>query len=274
MLFNIGLFMGLRLNSKLFERVASYAEKCGAKSILHTKSPSLKGVKLAECKIKPLCEDVFEHSFSKRLGRILEQGDIRQNTGDTLKLLKLPKEHAGPLNAADASTYVMNITKKARTKAIAETNPVVAENMRLNPNLVKLSKEEQVSKQVIDDAFKKIAPNAQETVEFRGAVLPKKNGFYEQLTTLKPGATFTEPGFMWTSPDSGYAFGRYASKSLLNLPPTATVKYNIILPKGSKMLCVDRANPETLLPNNSKFKVLHKKQDQEGNIELFLENLI
>lgn len=69
-----------------------------------------------------------------------------------------------------------------------------------------------------------------------------------------------------------YAFLRYAD-TLNCFKSQASIKYHILMPKGSKMLCFDKFNPRTLLKYNSQFKVCNIKKSLNGDIELFLEYL-
>ena len=200
-------------------------------------------------------------------GRPLEYKNFKRRSSDP-KLLELPNGGFGE----DASTYAMNITNKARAIHLAKCNPKIAERMKTHPEAFKLSQEEAISKTILDRAFAKVPPNAVETLEYRGAALPKDHPAYKNLLNLKKGDIYTEPGYTWTSPNQDYAFGRYAD-STGGFKPQASIQYHILLPKGSKMLCVDRFNPETLLRYNSQFKVHNIEKSDNGNIQLFLEYL-
>lgn len=200
-------------------------------------------------------------------GRPLKNRNLNRRASDA-QLIELPNGDLGK----DASTYAMEITRKARFRNLAKSNPVVAERMKTRPDLFALSQESAMSKTILDRAFAKVTPNAVETLEYRGAALPKDSLAYENLLKLKKGDIYTEPGYIWTSPDQGYAFGRYADITG-GLKPQASIKYHILMPRGSKMLCVDRLNPETLLRYNAQFKVHNIEKSDNGNIQLFLEYL-
>ena len=200
-------------------------------------------------------------------GRPLENRNLNRRASDS-QLLKLPNGDLGE----DASTYAMEITRKARFRNLAKSNPVVAERMKTRPDLFALSQEEAMSKTILDKAFAKVTPNAVETLEYRGVALQKDSPAYKNLLRLKKGDIYAEPGYIWTSSDQNYAFGRYADITG-GLKPQASIKYHILMPKGSKMLCVDRLNPETLLRYNSQFKVHNIEKSDNGNIQLFLEYL-
>lgn len=216
--------------------------------------------KIAKYKVK---EDII--NFGKPLENII----LKRRASDP-QLLKLPDD-MGDLGA-DASTYVMNITQKARAVNLAKYNPKVAENMKTKPELFVLSEEELISKKVLDKAFAKVPGNALESIEYRGAAIPKNSIVYQNLVNLKKGDVYIEPGYIWTSPNRNYAFGRYADITG-GFTPQASIKYHIFIPPKSKMLCVDRLNPETLLKYNSKFKVCNIIKHNNGNLDLFLEYL-
>lgn len=198
-------------------------------------------------------------------GRPISCGVMSRRYSDT-ELLRIEGKLDG------AGTDAMGISQKLRAQDIAKENPIVAAKMKENPELFLLSQEEQLSKKILDDAFLKVLPNAFATMEYRGAVIPKPCPLYSYISKLKKGDTYKEVGYMWTSPNREYAFGNYASLGG-QWRPSVSVRYNILLPKGSKMLCVDRANPETLLRRNSQFRVCNILKDEKDNFELFLEYL-
>lgn len=199
-------------------------------------------------------------------GRPLENTNLIRRSNDP-KLLDIKSL------GEDASTYVMNITNKARAINRAKYNPIVAERMKTHPELFALSEEEALSKTVLDRAFSSVTPNSVSSIEYRGAALRKDSIEYQNLLKLKKGDIHMEPGYIWTSPNQGYVFNRYADATG-GFKPQASIKYHILMPKGSKMLCVDRLNPETLLRYNSQFKVHNIQKSDNGNIQLFLEYLL
>ena len=255
----------------LADDVARYLRACGKRSILEIKPPKnndLIGLKIAEDSIFDTCEFSY---YIRHFGRQVDIKPLKRTDYNTIKsLLALPKEMAGGIGdfpSCDASTYMMDITSKMRRLSLAKTNPKIAERLRLHPELIKLTEEEAVSLKVIEDAFKKIKPNIVDTIEYRGCTLSTKSPFYKQIFELKIGDVYTEPGYIWTSADPHYAHGRYAAKTLLT---NASIRYHILLPKGTKMLCADRVNTETLLKGDFKVTDIIKDGD---DIELFVEHI-
>lgn len=272
--------------------VARYVKACGKRSILETKPLAI--TKDTVFAYKPNYDKAFS-SWEKSLlaegygvqeartvakeavnktmtdfGRPLESSIFSSNMRRTSD----PKLLDSPLFAfgEDASTYAMEITKKARAVNRAKYNPFVAEKMRTSPELFALDETERLSKNVLDKAFTNVKPNSTTTVEYRGALIPKNSVDYQNITKLKKGDIHTEQGYIWTSPESGYAFGRYSVKPLGD-SGKASIRSHILLPEGSQTLHVDRFNPETLLGYNSQFKVCNIKKEANGDIELFLEYL-
>ena len=134
--------------------------------------------------------------------------------GRPLEYTPLPRRYEDPKLldmgslGEDASTYVMNITNKARGINRAKYNPIVAERMKTNPELFAISEEEALSKTILDRAFAKVQPNSVESMEYRGAALRKDSIEYQNLLKLKKGDIHMEPGYIWTSPNQGYVLGR------------------------------------------------------------------
>lgn len=226
------------------------------RELLENRYNSQTAQKLAKLKVK---EDMITW------GKPLENTNLIRRSSDP-KLLDIKSL------GEDASTYAMNITNKARGINRAKYNPIVAERMKTNPELFALSEEEILSKTVLDRAFSSVTPNTVSSIEYRGATLRKDSTEYQNLLKLKKGDIHMEPGYIWTSPNQGYAFSRYADATG-GFKPQASIKYHILMPKGSKMLCVDRLNPETLLRYNSQFKVHNIQKSDNGDIQLFLEYL-
>ena len=254
----------------LADDIARAARLCGKRSILEIKPPKnndLIGLKFAEDSIFDTCEFSY---YIRHFGRQVDIKPLKRTDYNTIKsLLALPKEMAGGIGdnpTCDASTYMMDITSKMRVLSLAKTNPELAERLRARPELVEFTEEEAVSLKVLEDAFKKIKPNPVDTIEYRGCTLSTESPFYKQISELKIGDVYTEPGYIWTSADSGYV-DRYAAKTLLT---NASIKYNILLPKGTKMLCADRVNTETLLKGDFKVTDIIKDGD---DIELFVEHI-
>lgn len=226
---------------------------------------------------KELLENGYNSQTAQKLAKLKVAEDMT-TWGRPLEYTTLPRRYEDPKLldmgslGEDASTYVMDITNKARAINRAKYNPIVAERMKTNPELFALSQEEAASKTILDRAFTKVQPNVVTSMEYRGAALRKDSVEYQNLLKLKKGDTHTEPGYIWTSPNQYYVFRRYADATG-GFKPQASIKYHILMPKGSKMLCVDRLNPETLLNYNSQFKVHNIQKSDNGNIQLFLEYL-
>ncbi len=226
---------------------------------------------------RKLLENGYNSQTAQKISKLKVKEDMI-TWGKPLECTNLPRRYEDPKLldmgslGEDASTYVMDITNKARAIERAKFNPIIAERMKTNPELFALSEEEALSKTILDRAFTKVQPNAVTSIEYRGAALRKDSVEYRNLLKLEKGNIHTEPGYIWTSPNQGYVFGRYADASG-GFKPQASIKYHILMPKGSKMLCVDRLNPETLLSYNSQFKVHNIQKSDNGNIQLFLEYL-
>ena len=271
--------------------VARYAKACGKRSILETKPltitkdtvfaykpnydkalSSWEKYLLAEGHSVQEARTVAKTAVNETMtnfGRPLESSIFSQQLRRTdSNLLNSPLFDFG----IDASTYAMDITRKARAVNRAKYNPFVAEKMRTSPELFALDESQKLSKSILDEAFINVKPNSTATVEYRGALIPKNSVDYQNITKLKKGDIHTEHGYIWTSPDSGYAFGRYSAKPLGD-SGKVSIRSHILLPEGSQTLHVDRMKPETLLGYNSNFKVCNIEKSADGDIDLFLEYL-
>ena len=270
--------------------VDRYAKACGKRSILQTKPVTITKDTIFAYKPnydKALCsweKSLLAEGYSVQAARSNARQIVNYNMtnfGRPLEssvfsssmrrydsvLLDSPIYDIGE----DATTYVMDITKKARFVNRAKYNPFVAEKMQTSPELYTLTEKEKMSKSILDKAFVNVKPNSTTLVEYRGATIPKNSVDYQNIAKLKKGDIHTESGYTWTSPDASYV-GRYSAMTESNFGK-ASINSHILLPKGSQTLHVDRAKPETLLGYNSQFKVCNIKKEANGDIELFLEYL-
>lgn len=252
----------------------AYAKTIGKQNILFTKPPALH-TEVSSLKLIPALQKDAVNISNLPFGRELHTGKIPRRLWDD-GLLILPGIKQGPFGyTEDASSYIMDISGKVRSKEMAKYSKHIANLIKENPKRVELDEIETLSKTVIDNAFKKVPGNPYDCVEYRGALFSPKNVFYnEVLKKLKKGDIYKEPGYLWTSPNKEYAFNNYAPEMARGALPKIAVKYHIMLPKGTKMMPVDRYYPETLLPFNSNFKVWNVKKGDNGNMELFIEKLL
>ncbi|MCQ2755041.1 MAG: hypothetical protein MJ231_08380 [bacterium] len=261
-------------------RVPECAKAWRKSKILQTR-PNLIN-EISELKFRPKLEvadtleiNPFTKYIKEHFGRYIYVSENPRRNPFSGKMLDLPPKYGtgiGGIATADASTYAMDITRKERALELAKTNPTVAKNLADKPYLVELSEEESISKIVLDNAFKNVAPLEENCLEYRGAMLKTNSPFYKQISELKKGDIYREPGYIWTSPDRSYAHGRYSAVSACEdiAQEQASIRYHILLPKGSKMICVDRVNPETLI--KGQFKVCDFIKDG-NNIDLFVEHI-
>ena len=270
--------------------VARYVKACGKKSILETKPITITkdtvfaykpnydkavsswekfllatghGVQGARTLAKDSVNEIMTN-FGRPLEFSIFSSNMRRTSDPSL--LGSPLFGLGE----DASTYAMNITKKARAVNRAKYNPFVAEKMRTSPELFALDETERMSKSILDKAFANVKPNSTMAIEYNGATIPTNSVDYQNIAKLKKGDIHVKPGYTWTTPSEGDV-GRYTAKPYIG--GKASVKSHILLPEGSQTLHVDRFNPETLLGYNSQFKVCNIKKEANGDIELFLEYL-
>ena len=284
--------MGIaRIGLSLLKKTSAFAKTAGKPGILCTKKQKVTADTILA--YKPNYDKAFESYTNalqaeleienkqvvKNLAKTCVKEDMEMWGGSPVGYLrKLPRKKfetyklldIGEGPNVDATTYAMEITRKARYRAIASQNPKIAERQKAMPELVNLTEEEKKSKKVLDEAFDNITPNPEASIEYRGARLFHDNFGYQELLKLKKGDIYTEPGYMWTSPDRGYAFGNYGGEIADRSLPASCIRYNILLPKGSKMLCVDRVKAETLLKYSSKFKVENIQKAENGDINLSL----
>lgn len=272
----------------LTKRAASLVKAAGKQSILQTKPQIFKkGTVLAyepkfnnsvkyymkEMLLDSPLRDIKEvkslarrgvNNDMKTWGRVLELKKEDNRLFD-MKLLDFP---AGKYDWRDgAMSCVMDITNNARVRALAKTNPVVAERMRLRPELFKLKEDEAYGKRLLDKAFSDIPPSKYDAIEYRGVTFTKNSDFHKNFHNMKKGDVITEPGYIWTSQDRGYAFGRYAAK----VDNKISVKYNMLMPKNTKSIRMHGHHNENLMPFNSQYRVCDIVKDEADNMELFLE---
>ncbi|MBR5554975.1 hypothetical protein IKU74_03070 [bacterium] len=252
-----------------------------AKSLLCSKPQKITNIKglryCSEVKTDKLTvNNPFINYIKKHFGRYINVAEVPRRAEFDEQLLELPEKYRGgfgSLSSSDASTYAMEITRKERAIELAKTNPIVAKNLANKPYLVEFSEEELISKEILDKAFKKVEPLKANCMEYRGVMLQTNNPFYKQISKLKKGDIYTEPGYIWTSPDEIYAHGRYSAKTIVEdiAANQASIRYHMLMPEGSRMLCVDRANPETLIKGSFKVCDVIKK---DNDIDLFVEHIL
>ena len=251
-----------------------------AKSLLCSKPQKIANIKglqyCSEVKTDKLTvNNPFINYIKKHFGRYINIAEVPRRAKFDEKLLELPEKYRGgfgSFSADDASTYAMEITRKERAIELAKTNPIVAKNLANKPYLIEFSEEELISKKILDNAFKNVEPIKSNCIEYRGVMLGTNSPFYKQISKLKKGDIYTEPGYIWTSPDKNYAHGRYSAKTIVKdiAKNQASIRYHILMPEGSSMLCVDRANPETLIKGQFKVCDVIKK---DNDIDLFVEHI-
>lgn len=182
-------------------------------------------------------------------------GEMVKRDNPDLSLYQMP-EDATLVTGRGATEYAMGITSIIRT-SIETGKPL------------EFMPEQQTAIDILNNTFNTIPATTGVTMEFRGASVFRNSKSYANYTNLKPGDTYTEDGFIWTSPSKGYAQGGYGNSNELK----ASVKISILVPENSKVLYADRRYPETLFPMDSQFRVIDKKVDADGNIELFVEHI-
>ena len=279
--------IGLAIN--LAKRTANFVKNSGKTSLIQTKPQMFKkGTVLAyEPKynkaVKYYVDDILQDTHlrnpheveslarqavnndMKTWGRVLEFGKEEKPLFD-LELLNFPP---GKYDWYDgAISCAMNITKKARYTELTKTNPVYAQRMRSKPELFKLDEAEAYAKKLLDKAFSQIKPTKYDSIEFRGVKVAKDSEFHKNFEKLKKGDIITEPGYIWTSENRGYAFGNYADKA----DDKVSIKYHMLMPKGTKEIRMYRHHNENLTPYNSQYRVCGILES--GNCkELFLEHI-
>ena len=197
---------------------------------------------------------------------------LKEHFGRDIKLDDLPMRNDNYLvNMPDgcinscAFGYIMDIGSKERAIEFAKFNPQIAKNMELKPHLFNLTEEQEIAKQVLDEAFEKVTPNSTACLVYRGIHLSSTNPAYKILSKLKRGDIYKEP-YIYASVNQNYAFGNYACKSVLH---DVSVKYHILLPEGTKMLCTSSSEESVL---KGMFKVCDVIKDGK-DLEFFVEHV-
>ena len=209
-----------------------------------------------------------QQRFEELTGRNLDfKGEISRKTDYNAEYLNMALNY----NVDDA---IMEITRKARYKKLAETLPYTAKKIKEDPSLVALDEKTTAFKKAFDKQIEKAKPTEFDSIEFRGEILPKSAPFYKMSLNLKKGDIYEHTGYMWTTPTKKY-LENYGG-DIVDKDIAAHVRYNLLFPKGSKMVFQDKCNfaRETILPENTKFRVLDVIKDDDGNIEFFMERLV
>lgn len=209
-----------------------------------------------------------QQRFEELTGRNLDfKGEISRKTDYNAEYLNMALNY----NVDDA---IMEITRKARYKKLAETLPYTAKKIKEDPSLVALDEKTTAFKKAFDKQIEKAKPTEFDSIEFRGEILPKSSPFYKMSLNLKKGDIYEHTGYMWTTPTKKY-LENYGG-DIVDKDIAAHVRYNLLFPKGSKMVFQDKCNfaRETILPENTKFRVLDVIKDDDGNIEFFMERLV
>lgn len=209
-----------------------------------------------------------QQRFEELTGRNLDfKGEISRKTDYNAEYLNMALNY----NVDDA---IMEITRKARYKKLAETLPYTAKKIKEDPSLVALDEKTTAFKKAFDKQIEKAKPTEFDSIEFRGEILPKSSPFYKMSLNLKKGDIYEHTGYMWTTPTKKY-LENYGG-DIVDKDIAAHIRYNLLFPKGSKMVFQDKCNfaRETILPENTKFRVLDVIKDDDGNIEFFMERLV
>ena len=206
--------------------------------------------------------------FEELTGRNLDfTGEISRKTDYNAEYLNMDL-----LYGVDAT--IMEITRKARYKKLAEFVPYTAKKIKENPSLVALDEETTAFKKAFDKQIEKAKPTEFDSIEFRGETYRKDDYFYKMALNLKKGDIYEHTGYMWTTPTKKYLENYGGDVVFKDI--NASIRYNLLFPKGSKMIFQDKGEfaRETILPENSKFRVLDVIKDENGNIEFFMERLV
>lgn len=209
-----------------------------------------------------------QQRFEELTGRNLDfKGEISRKTDYNAEYLNMALNY----NVDDA---IMEITRKARYKKLAEILPYTAKKIKEDPSLVALDEKTTAFKKAFDKQIEKAKPTEFDSIEFRGEILPKSAPFYKMSLNLKKGDIYEHTGYMWTTPTKKY-LENYGG-DIVDKDIAAHIRYNLLFPKGSKMVFQDKCNfaRETILPENTKFRVLDVIKDDDGNIEFFMERLV
>lgn len=257
---------GIKFTGKLFTPAANANVRPLCKRQIQTLETLGLEFKRPICNVKEIKLNEKNSVFDTELWEVLK------HFGRDIKLGKVPRARAlldmpyGCMNNS-AFSYIMDIGIKERAVELAKFDSEIAKRLKLKPQLVHLTEEEQIAKNILDEAFEKVAPNPCDSIQHRGIRLQSTSPAYKRFLCLKKGDVINET-YIYTSPIYSYASG-YASKTG---EKDVSVIYNILLPKGSKMLCpVGEISDETVIKGC--FEVCDIIKEGK-DLQLFIEHII